>query len=72
MDRAKRYIVGFGMFWYHFVVGDDWTIAAAVVVGLIVTALVAHNGGKDWVWFLMPLAAVAILGASVWRASRAA
>lgn len=28
---------GFGRFWYDFIVGDDWKIAAAVVAGLVVT-----------------------------------
>ena len=31
MSRLK----GFGKFWYDFVIGDDWKIAAAVVIGLL-------------------------------------
>jgi len=26
------FLRGFGMFWYDFIVGDDWKLAAAVVV----------------------------------------
>jgi len=63
-----RPIIGFLTFWYDFVVGDDWTVAVGVVVALIVTALLAHNGVPAW--WLMPIAVVALLSASVWRAAR--
>jgi hypothetical protein len=33
------FIKGFLRFWYDFVVGDDWKIAACVVVALGVSAL---------------------------------
>jgi hypothetical protein len=33
-----RFIKGFGKFWYDFIVGDDWKVAAAVVLGLSLTA----------------------------------
>ena len=36
------FIEGFFRFWYDFLVGDDWRIAAAVIVTLLVTAAVAH------------------------------
>ena len=29
-----RFLRSFGRFWYDFVIGDDWKIAAAVVVAL--------------------------------------
>lgn len=32
-----RFIKGFGQFWYDFIVGDDWKIAAAVVIALVIT-----------------------------------
>ncbi|HYJ70180.1 MAG TPA: hypothetical protein VEX15_21215 [Nocardioidaceae bacterium] len=32
-----RFVKGFGQFWYDFVIGDDWKIAAAVVIALGVT-----------------------------------
>jgi hypothetical protein len=35
-----RFIRGFGQFWYDFLVGDDWKIAAAVVATLILGAVV--------------------------------
>jgi predicted RND superfamily exporter protein len=65
-----RYITGFLMFWYDFVVGDDWTVAVGVVVALVVTALLVHSGVPAW--WLLPLAVVALLGASVWRVARQA
>ena len=63
-----RRLSGFGRFWYSFVVGDDWTVAAGVVSALAVTALVAHRDIPAW--WLLPLAVVGLLAASVWRGRR--
>jgi hypothetical protein len=35
-----RILKAFGQFWYDFIVGDDWKIAAAVVIALGVTLAV--------------------------------
>jgi hypothetical protein len=61
-----RWISQFGRFWYDFIVGDDWTIAAAVVVVVAVTAAVAHAGYIAWP--ILPAGVALVLGASVWRA----
>jgi hypothetical protein len=63
-----RRIEGFLRFLWDFVVGDDWRIAAGVVVALGVTALVANTSLAAW--WIMPVAVLALLGASVWHASR--
>lgn len=63
-----RYVVGFGRFWYDFVVGDDWLSAIGIVVALGATSLLAHRDVSAW--WLMPLAVVVVLGASLWRATR--
>jgi hypothetical protein len=34
-----RFIVGFGRFWWDFIVGEDWKIAAGVVAVLTIGAL---------------------------------
>jgi hypothetical protein len=34
------FIRGFGQFWYDFLIGDDWKIAAAVVTTLVIGAVV--------------------------------
>jgi hypothetical protein len=65
VTRIRR----FGLFWYDFLVGDDWTAAVAVVVALGVTALLAD--GVLNVWWLMPLAVAAILAVSVRREAAA-
>ncbi|MFG1704187.1 hypothetical protein ACFLIM_13440 [Nonomuraea sp. M3C6] len=39
-----RFLKGFGRFWYDFIIGDDWKIAAAVVLALAVTLGVALSG----------------------------
>ena len=60
-----RYLKNFARFWYDFIVGDDWAVAAGVIAALGLTALLAHNGVGDW--WLMPPAVAALLGFSLWR-----
>jgi len=64
-----KYIIGFFEFWYDFIVVDDWTVAAGVVVALALTALLAHNDIAAW--WLLPIAVVLGLTASLWRVARA-
>jgi len=56
-------------FWYDFVIGDDWVVAAGVVVALAGTAALAHAGVAAW--WLLPVAVAAILIFSLVRAVRA-
>jgi hypothetical protein len=62
-----RYLVAFGLFWYDFVVGDDWSIAVGVAAAIGVSALLV-NAGVNAFW-LVPLAVAGLLAASLWRAS---
>ena len=55
-------------FIWDFVVGDDWRIAAGVVLALGATA-VASNGSAA-VWWILPVAVAMLLAVSVWAASR--
>jgi hypothetical protein len=59
-------LVSFGRFLWEFVVGDDWRIAAAVVVALGVTALVA--GTSIAAWWILPVGVAGVLALSVWHA----
>jgi hypothetical protein len=63
-----RALKSFGAFWYDFVVGDDWQVAALVVIALGVTALLTHVAGVN-AWWLLPLAAFAALAWSLYRAT---
>lgn len=38
-----RWIRGFARFWWEFIVGDDWLVAVAVLVGLAATYTIAHD-----------------------------
>ena len=62
-----RYLRSFGRFWWNFIVGDDWRVAAGVAVALGVTYLLAHNEVNAW--WLLPAAVVLLLAASLWRAA---
>jgi hypothetical protein len=63
-----RRIRAFGAFVYDFVVGDDWRVAVAVVLALVVTVVLAHAGLAAW--WVLPVAVVAVLPWSLWRARR--
>lgn len=62
MSRVRA----FGAFWWDFVVGDDWRIAAAVVVALAATAGLASAGIAAW--WLVPLVVALVLILSLHRA----
>ena len=38
-----RLLKSFGRFWYEFIIGDDWKIAAAVIVALGLTFLLMRT-----------------------------
>jgi len=61
-------VIGFGRFWYHFIIGHDWTMAVAVAVGLVLTAVL--NANHILAWWLIPLTVVTMLGISLRRASK--
>ena len=58
----------FGAFWYDFVIGDDWVVAAGVVAGLLGTWGL-HRAGVT-AWWLLPLLLVVLLPVSLARAVR--
>ena len=60
-----RYVVAFGRFWWDFVVGDDWTVAAGLALTLGAVGILAHEGVNAW--WLLPLAIALLTAISVWR-----
>src|SRR5713226_3349872 len=68
MRLIWSWIAGFGLFWYHFIIGDDWTVAAAVAAGLILTALFVS--ARINAWWIVPLIVIAMLGLSLRRTSK--
>ncbi len=55
-------------FWYDFVIGDDWRVAAGVVLALAITLAVSRTSLSSW--WVTPLIVAVLLVASVFRASR--
>jgi len=58
----------FGRFWWDFVVGDDWRIAAVVVAATAGTWALVQAGVNAW--WLLPATTAAVLVVSVGRAAR--
>ena len=68
MNGVRRAAKDLARFSYDFVVGDDWTIALAVLVAIALTAFLTHHGWNAWL--LLPVFVAGALGASTWRALR--
>jgi hypothetical protein len=60
-----KYVKAFGRFWWNFIVGDDWTVAAGVAVALVLVKILTDHGVDAW--WLLPLAVALLTGISVWR-----
>jgi hypothetical protein len=71
-----RFVTGFARFWWDFVIGEDWRIAAGVVVVLGAGAvLVADTGAPDGLVAALTalgivVVAIASIAASALRARR--
>ncbi len=58
----------FFRFWYDFVIGDDWRVAAGVTAALALTYGIARAGVPSW--WVLPIGVGGLLPASVWQAAR--
>jgi hypothetical protein len=63
-----RHIRSFALFWWDFIVGDDYRVALGVVVLLSATAVLSHAGVAAW--WLLPVGVVLTLAVSVFSVAR--
>lgn len=66
--RPRSQLKAFGLFWYDFVIGDDWRVAAGVAAAFALTYLLSATHLSSW--WLLPATVVFLLPFSVWRAVR--
>jgi hypothetical protein len=55
-------------FLWDLVIGDDWRIAVAVAITLVVMLVLSNNGAA--VWWLLPTVVLVMLSVSVWSVAR--
>ncbi len=63
-----RHVRAFALFWWDFIVGDDYRLAVGVVISLALTAVLTRAGISAW--WLLPLAVLSMLGLSVFQVAR--
>ena len=64
-----KLLFGFVRFWYDFIVGDAWEVAAGVLATLAVSWGLAQAGLSQIAWPVLVLGMAAALGVSlVWQA----
>jgi len=65
--KKRTWIASFGAFWYDFIIGDDWQIAAGVVATLVIIWL-----ARSWslAWVIGVVGVVLLIPYSNYRASR--
>jgi predicted ABC-type sugar transport system permease subunit len=68
VSRLAAGLRSFAAFWWDFIVGDDWRIAAGVILALAATAALSRTSVPAW--WLLPIIVAALLGISLRRATR--
>ena len=70
-ERSKLIagVIAFAAFWVDFIVGDDWRIAAGIVLSFILTATITYSA---LTWTIVPLFVALFLSYSLYRASKSA
>lgn len=58
----------FAAFWWNFLVGDDWRVAAGILVAFGLTALLASTPVAAW--WVLPVAVATVLWLSLKRVAR--
>ena len=66
------FVTGFFRFWYDFVVGDAWDIAAGIVVVIVIGALIAKADllTEQELTLLVGAGIVAVVGSSLFFEAR--
>ena len=62
-----KYIVGFGAFWWDFLVGDSIVLALGGIGVLVLGALLVHAGYRSAAEVALPLVVIATLVGSLVR-----
>ena len=62
------YVRRFLSFWWDFVVGDDWRVAAGIGVAIVITWVLVDRGVDAW--WLLPVAVPLVLAQSLGRTVR--
>jgi len=65
INRIRAFVA----FWYDFVVGDDWRVAAGVVGALAISVVISRTTHLP-VWWIGMAAVAALLPLSIHRATR--
>jgi hypothetical protein len=60
-----KYIVGFGRFWWDFIVGDSALLAVGGVGVLLLGYLVVESGSASLAQFILPLGIFGAVAASL-------
>jgi membrane protein implicated in regulation of membrane protease activity len=64
----KGRVMAFLRFWYEFVVGDDWSVAVAVIAALALTYATGTTAFPAWP--VLPAVVAIVLPLSLWRVAR--
>ena len=69
-----KYITGFFAFWWDFIVGDAWEVAAGVLALMVLVFVLVQGTGAAWAiqyaGLLLPVGVVVLLGLSLWALAR--
>jgi hypothetical protein len=65
---CMKHLRAFALFWWNFIVGDDWRVAVGLAAALGLTWLLESHDVDAW--WLLPVAVALLLAGSVRRESR--